>query len=103
MSEQDDPHVLKSMSMGWEAYRWVLFTTRSPIKHFSTQEKKLIRFHIRKTEGWCERCYLVAGFATEEPRIVILPADKAVKDGRVASDTGGIDWVELENSWGWDE
>jgi len=103
VSEQDNPHVLKSMSMGWEAYRWVLFTTRSPIKHFSTQEKKLIRFHLRKTEGWCERCYLVVGFATEEPRIIVLPADKAVKDGRVASDTGGIDWVELENSWGGDE
>lgn len=103
MDEQDNPHVLKSMSMGWDAYRWILFTTRSPVKHLSTQEKKLIRFHIRKAQGSCERCYLAVGFVTEEPRIIVLPADKALKKGRIASDTGGINWVELENNWGGEE
>jgi len=103
LSKQDSPQIWTSLNTGNKAYRWVLFATASRIKRLDVQEKKFIRFNISKARENSEQCYLVAGFATEEPRIVILPADKAVKDGRVASDTGGIDWVELENSRGGDE
>ena len=67
----------------------MLFATASRIKRLDVQEKKFIRFNISKARENSEQCYLVAGFATEEPRIVILPADKAVKDGRVENSRGG--------------
>lgn len=55
-------------------------------------ELRNIRSHLRQAKQKKENVYLVVGFVHEPKRIVVLPADAALKAKCINSDKGGIDW-----------
>ena len=73
-------------------YRWVLLIGRGPRRILSESEQSNIRWHVRQAKTQKEAAYLVVGFVQEPRRIIILPADAALKAKCVRSDKGGIAW-----------
>ena len=51
-----------------------------------------IRDHLRRARARKETTYLVMGFLREPRRIVVIPADAALRAKCIRSDKGGIAW-----------
>ncbi len=84
--------VLKSRDQEKQRYRWLIFVAKLPILEISKSEQAEIRQHLKQAKSHKETAYLVIGFTQEPRRIVILPAEAALKTGFVRSDKGGIAW-----------
>jgi len=87
-----DEQLYKSRNSNRTRYNWLLLISKEPVRHLQHRELDHIRSVMEHTSQKNERCYLVAGFAIEQPRIVVLPVSKAVKTGFIQADVGGIDW-----------
>lgn len=73
-------------------YRWLLLVGKQPIRRLNRSEQAEIRHHLVQAKKEREHAYLVVGFMQEPRRIIVLPADVALKAKRVRSDKGGIAW-----------
>lgn len=73
-------------------YRWLLLIGKQPIHRLNKSERAEIRHHLNQAKKEREHAYLVVGFSREPRRIVVLPADAALKAKRVRSNKGGIAW-----------
>ena len=61
-------------------------------RFLSKAEQVHIHHQLSQAKTRHESTYLVIGFVEEPGRIVVLPADAALRIGHVASDKGGIAW-----------
>jgi hypothetical protein len=84
--------VIRSRNGRKARYRWLLLTGRHPKKALGKFERADIRYHIGRAKEAKEDVYLVVGFPEEPRRIIVLPADKALRTRVVRSDKGGIGW-----------
>ena len=84
--------VIRSRNGRKARYRWLLLAGRRTIKMIDRSERADIRYHIGRAKEAKEDVYLVVGFPEEPRRIIVLPADKALRTRVVRSDKGGIDW-----------
>lgn len=73
-------------------YRWLLLVGQQPIRRLNKYEREEIRHHLNQAKKEREHAYVVAGFPREPRRIVVLPADVALKARRVRPNKGGIAW-----------
>ena len=73
-------------------YRWLLLIGHDPRRILSKSEQSNVRRHLRQAKTQKEVTYLVVGFIQEPGRIIILPANSALKAQCFRSDTGGIAW-----------
>ena len=87
-----DLSVVRSRNANKVRYCWLLLVGHCPDRLLSRSEHADIRYHLRQAKQKKEKVYLVVGFVHEPRRIVVLPADAALKAGRVHSDKGGIYW-----------
>ena len=85
-------NIIKSSNHIKTKYRWLLYISDCCEHKFNSAEKALIRRYVKQAGAQKESIYLVIGFTQEPRRVVILPADAAVKAGCVSSDKGGIAW-----------
>jgi len=84
--------VVRSRDGSKVRYRWLLLVGEQPIRRLNKSERVEIRHHLNQAKKERERAYLVVGFRRAPRRIVVLPADAALKARRVRSDKGGIAW-----------
>ena len=84
--------ILKSRNDKKARYRWLLLIGHDPRRILSKCEQSNIRWHLRQAKERKEVTYLVVGFIQEPGRIIILPANSALKARCVRSDKGGIAW-----------
>ena len=87
--------LIRSRNGKKKRYRWLVFISRCPVRHFTESEIKLIQQQLELARQRRERIYLVIGLAFEPGRIVVIPADRVLKKGYARVDMGGIDW----NDW----
>jgi len=84
--------IVRSCNSNKVRYRWLLLVGEQPIRRLNKSERVEIRHHLNHVKKEREHAYIVVGFLGEPRRIVVLPADAALKAGRVRSDKGGIYW-----------
>jgi hypothetical protein len=84
--------VIISRNSNKAKYRWLLLTGKGSRRVLTKSEQAYIRQHIQQTKVRKETPYLVIGFVQEPRRVVILPAESALKARYVRSDKGGIAW-----------
>lgn len=89
-----DLGVVRSRNSNKVRYRWLLIVSGRAIRRLSKSEQAYIRWHIREAETREEAAYLVVGFTQEPRRIIVLPANAALKAQCVRSDKGGIAWYD---------
>ena len=73
-------------------YRWLLLISGQATLRLDTFVRSCIRRHLKQAKAEKEKFYLVVGFLHEPARIVVLPAVKALRNGFVRSNKGGIAW-----------
>ena len=88
------PSVVRSRNSNKVRYRWLLLVGWSPKYTLTKSEQAYIRRHLRKAKTQKEAAYLVVGFMQEPKRIIVLPANTALKARCVGSDKGGIAWED---------
>jgi hypothetical protein len=86
--------VLRSRNANKVRYRWLLLVSEVPKRFLSKTDQVYIRHQLAQAKPRKEATYLVAGFVKEPSRIVVLPADAALKAGHIRSDKGGIAWED---------
>jgi len=86
--------IIQSRNSKKARYRRLLLISRRPVCGLGISRQAHIRRHLEKAKAQREAAYLVVGFVAEPGRIVILPAETALKDGRIRSDKGGIAWED---------
>ncbi len=74
------------------AYRWLLLHAKRDTRRLTAIEHENIQRHLRRGRQAAEQVFVVIKFDRPEPRVVVLPAAKAIKVGRLRSDRGGIPW-----------
>ena len=86
------PKVIRSRDVTTGRFRWLLRAAQAPEFKLSVLDRACIRRHLRRAAACKERTFLVAGFTLEPRRIIVLPAQDAMRKGFVRSDKGGIAW-----------
>ena len=86
--------VIRSCNDKKAQYRWLLLVSEVPKRFLSKFEQVYIRHQLAQAKTRKEATYLVIGFVKEPGRIVVLPADAALKAGHIRSDKGGIAWED---------
>ena len=88
------PRLIRSRNGKKKRYRWLVFISRCPVRHFTESEAKLIQRQLELVRQRRERLYLVIGLAFEPGRIVVIPAGRVLKKGYARVDIGGFDWQD---------
>ena len=84
--------VVRSRNSNNVRYRWLLLVGQYPKRILSKLEQAYIHRHLGQAETKKEATYLVVGFMQEPRRIIVLPANTALRVRCVRSDKGGIAW-----------
>ena len=87
-----DLRTVRSRNGSKRRYRWLLLYGQRPKRILSKSEQAYIHQNLRQAKTQKEATYLVMGFVLEPKRIIVIPADAALKAGYVRSDKGGIAW-----------
>lgn len=85
-------NIIRSRNSNKVRYRWLLLVGHCHDRLLSRSDQADIRSNLRQAKQEKENVYLVVGFVHRPKRIVVLPADAALKAKRVRSDKGGIAW-----------
>jgi hypothetical protein len=76
-----------------QRYRWLLLSSAGHSKLTPGKSCRAeIHYHLRQAKTRKEATYLVVGFTKEPRRIVVLPANAALKARCIRPDKGGIAW-----------
>ncbi len=86
--------VIRSRNHRKARYRWLLLVGHGLERTLSKPELSNVRQNLRQAKRQKEATYLVVGFTQEPRRVVILPAETALKTGYIRSDKGGIAWED---------
>lgn len=86
--------VLRSVNSGRKRFRWLLTTARGKTRTLSQLELEDITLHLKRAEQLGEECYVVVKFEKPTGKILVIPARRALKKGRILSHKGGIGWDE---------
>ncbi len=92
MQLTDDVRVVRSHDQKRRAYRWLLLVGNTPEHVLDRRGRNWLQGQLGLARASRERGYLVIGFLGEPSRIVVLPAQKVLRDGRLCLDKGGIAW-----------
>ena len=84
--------VIRSRNSNKVRYRWLLLVGWGPKCTLTKSEQAYIRQHLHQAKAQKEATYLIVGFVEDPGRIIVLPANVAIKAGCVRSDKGGIAW-----------
>ena len=84
--------VIRSRNSDKARFRWLLLIGEQPVHRLNKPEQAYIHQHLKRAKTQKEATYLVVGFVQEPRRIIVLPADAALKARCVRSDKGGIAW-----------
>ena len=90
---EDVPDVVVSNSNKHNSFRWLLFVAVGKIKRLRRQERRNLASEIACAEKERQKPYVVVYFPVPEPKVVIQPAAKAMRTGRIESTRGGIAWL----------
>lgn len=85
-------NVLTSRNGRGNRYRWLLLHSERPGIRLRASQCKGLRQGVAFARRANEEAYLVVKFEQPEPKLLILPARKAMKAGQLRSDRGGIPW-----------
>jgi hypothetical protein len=78
-----------------QRYRWLLLSSAGHSKFTLNKSCRAeIRYHLSQAKTRKEATYLVVGFTKETRRIIVLPANAALKAKYIHSDKSGIAWDE---------
>lgn len=91
---EDTLGVVVSESKKNDRFRWLLFTARGLIKRLTPGEYQNLRKEVERAQKAGQKPYVVVYFSVLEPKIVIKPADRVLRTGRIGSTRGGIAWLE---------
>ncbi|MCP4259348.1 MAG: hypothetical protein GY774_17835 [Planctomycetes bacterium] len=86
--------VIRSRNHKKGRYHWLLLVGHGLKRTLSKPELSTIHQHLKQAKKQKEAAYLVVGFIQEPRRVVILPAETALKTGYIRSDKGGIAWED---------
>ncbi|MCX5637305.1 MAG: hypothetical protein NTX52_06385 [Planctomycetota bacterium] len=85
--------VLISRNHKKQRYRWLLLPSAGHSKlTLGKSCQAEIHYHLRQAKARKETTYIVVGFTKEPGRIIVLPANAALKARCIRSDKGGIAW-----------
>jgi hypothetical protein len=85
-------NVIRSRNGDKARFLWLLLIGEQQIRRLNKSEQVEIQHYLKQAKKEREHAYLVVGFRRAPRRIVVLPADAALKARRVRSDKGGIAW-----------
>jgi hypothetical protein len=83
---------LTSRNRRKQRYRWLLMSAEGSQLGLDESCRAGIRYHLGQAKGRQETTYLVAGFLREPRRIVVVPANTALRARCIRSSKGGIAW-----------
>ena len=89
---EDIMGVVVSESKKDNRFRWLLFTARGLIKRLTPGEYQNLSKEVERAKKAGQKPYVVVYFSVLESKIVIKPAGRVLKTGRVGSVRGGIAW-----------
>lgn len=88
------PDMLRARNGRGERYRWLLLHAKGSTRRLTAIEHEHIQRQLRRAEKTREQVYVVVVFDRANRRVVMLPAARAARIGRVHADKGGIAWEE---------
>lgn len=86
------PHVLSSRNGCDRSYRWFLLHAEGRSMRLTAIDHENVSRQINLARKAGQEAYVVVKFDRPEPKVVVIPAEKAAKMGRISSKTGGIPW-----------
>ena len=75
-----------------QRYRWLLVPAERSQLKLDESYRAGIQYHLGRAKARQETTYLVAGFLREPRRIVVIPANTALRARCIRSNRGGIAW-----------
>ena len=85
-------NIIRSRNRTPTKYHWLFLTGQGRKRILNKADRLRIREYLNKIRKPDHSVYLVVGFVSEPDRIVIIPASRALANGYVSSEKGGIDW-----------
>ena len=86
--------VLVSHNGPGKGYRWLLVDARGKSRSFNRFELEDLKRHLRRARAFDESAYVVVRFGEPLYRVLVIPAEKALKRKRVLPTKGGIPWFD---------
>jgi len=84
--------VLQSRNGRGVRYRWLLLSASGKTRTLSRAEVEDIEHHLKQSRRLNQRTYLVVLFEKAQPKVVVLPAERALKGKRILRNKAGIPW-----------
>ena len=88
------PGVLVSHSRRNNSFRWVLLASLGPIKVLTLSERRQLVGEIGRAHKEGQKIYVVVQFSVPESKLVIAPAGRLLKTGKIGSARGGLPWLD---------
>ena len=89
---EDVAGVVVSQSKNDNSYRWLLFAAQGKIKRLTPAQRRDLGKEMQRAEEAGQKPYIVVHFTVPVPKVIIKPAARVLKTGRVGSARGGIAW-----------
>ena len=86
--------VLESRNGAKKNYRWLLILAQGKSKALNKAEVEDVRYHLKRARGLNQKVYVVIYFQKLEPKVIVLPAERVLKQKRMFPAKGGIPWGE---------
>jgi len=84
--------ILLSRNSQRKVYRWLLLIARGKTRTLSSTETEDLKFHLKRAREMKQDAYVVIKFRDPKRKLLVLPADKALKKRRIPPTKGGIPW-----------
>jgi len=88
--------VLQSRNAGGKKYRWLLVTARGKSKTFNRFELDDLAYHEERARKLKQTAYVVVGFQKPQRKVIVVPAEKVLRNKRVLPTKGGLVWRDAE-------
>lgn len=83
-------HAIRSRNTRHRRYRWIILLARGSASRLTAIERERLQRQLQLARRHHKKLYLVVKFEHPTQRLIVLPAEAALKAGRIRSDKGGI-------------
>jgi len=85
--------VATSRDSAGKRYRWLLLVAKGKSRSLGAAEREDIHNHVKRAKSSGEEPYVVVRFQAPQPKLILLPAESALRARRISALKGGIPWV----------